>query len=224
MLAASMADTALTPLQQKLSRAPAWPPGDVAAVFKERPTGALHFLAELAEGRSLVGSTKAYKCLEPLLWYLLEHPKIDIEPLVPLLRQLCGFAGYDPGGTRQYELVRNHAMRLLARRKDPVARAMIERYIGNFPERRDHTYAVSLVEVMGEAALHLGAHDVEPALRALLDTMLLEYSPRQRQAELASCVATLERLAKVRPAKPQSKPPAAATKRSAAKARTKRAR
>lgn len=189
---------AVTPHQQKLAAAAAWLPADLDKLFKERPTDALAFLAKNAEGRALVGSTKAYPLLHPLLFRLVDRPRLDVTPLVPLLRALSAFPGYDPGGTRQYEWVRLQAMRLLARHGDAAARAVIDRFIADFPERRDRTYAVSMIDVMAQAAFDLGAPELEPALRALLETMLLEYAPKQRAAELAVAEASLRKLARTR--------------------------
>ena len=126
----------------------AWPFEEarkIVARLKKRPKDAIAFFTELADAPNLVGSPKAYKAFHMFLFYLRENPKIDVAELVPLLREFCTFPTYNPDKMRQYEQVRLESMRLLARRKDPVARAVIDRFIKEFPERLEDTYSVGLI-------------------------------------------------------------------------------
>lgn len=185
-------------LPKRLQKATSWNWADLDGLFKKRPKDAIAFFTKLAEPAKLVGSAKAYDAFHMFLFYLREHPKIDVEELVPLLRQFCKFPAYNPDKMRRYEQVRLDSMRLLARRKDPAARAVIDRFVKDFPERLEDTYSVGLIEIMGLAAIDLRARELEPKLRALLDATIPAYSPRQRKAELASAVAVLDRLKKAK--------------------------
>lgn len=188
-----------TPLQKTMVRAKAWLPAQLDQLFKERKTDGLAFLAGVAEGRDVVGSPKAYDLLHVLLFRLVDRPKTDVAPLVPLLRRICEHETYNPGGTFRFEAVRMNALRLLARRRDPAARALVARFVGDFPARRDRTDGPALVDVLAEAAADLGASEYAPRLRALLDTMLPAHDPPQRRAQLADAeksLRVLERKAK----------------------------
>ena len=192
-----------SPLQQKLAKASTWSAADLAALRKERKDDALAFLAAIAETRDVVGSPMAYELLHPLLFELVDRPRIDVEPLVPLLRRIVAFPAYNPGGTFRYEAVRNDALRLLARRRDPETRGFINRCIGRGVFVRDRTDGPALVQVLAEAATELGAPERAPLLREQLATMLLGYAPAQRRAAVAEAEAAVARLARAK-AKPLS--------------------
>jgi len=155
--------------------------------------------------------------LSPLLFDLREKPKIDFTPLVPLLRSFCAFKGYDPDGLRQFESIRIDSALLLARRGDPAARALIERYLAKFPpERLDRTIAVGIVYELARIAVELGAPELAPDLQALLDTMLVEWDPPQRKRELAEANGMLRKLARTKrksTQKPKTKSKAKAASR-----------
>jgi len=178
----------------KLQKARAWSAATVEQLFAEHPNDAVTIIAELASERDVVGTRAAYSTILQVLEYLVGNPSIDTAPLVPLLERFVDFPTWDPDGLRQFELVRNRSMSLLARRKHPGAKRLIERYVAAFPAGVETEYGASVGHELCMAARDLRDPSLAAPLRGLLETMLPLHSKRQRNNALGAAYAILDAL------------------------------
>jgi hypothetical protein len=130
----------------------------------------------------------------PVLAHLDWNPKVDIEPLVPLLEKIIKYRDYNPDGLWQFEAIRIDAFKLLARRKNPIAKLLIDRYLATWPFSIASEQSSGLANDLVEGAYRLGDKSLAQPLRDLLDTLLPEHATSQRNMALGDSYKLLDKL------------------------------